>query len=120
MPGLKPLPPEHAKVFHFSTPPPLTLYLHMPWCVRKCPYCDFNSHEPREDIPQQAYVDAGAVQCGFCTPGLIMTSTAFMEKHKDRKVSREEIRKGHAGNLCRCTGYETIIRAVKMCLEDSE
>ena len=69
---------------------------------------------------QQAYVDAGAVQCGFCTPGLIMTSTAFVEKHKDRKVSREEIRKGHAGNLCRCTGYETIMRAVEMCLEDSE
>ena len=45
-------------MFQFSTPPPLTLYLHMPWCVRKCPYCDFNSHEPREDIPQQAYVDA--------------------------------------------------------------
>ena len=68
---------------------------------------------------QQAYVDAGAVQCGFCTPGLIMTSTAFVEKHKDRKVSREEIRKGHAGNLCRCTGYETIIRAVEQCLADA-
>ena len=69
---------------------------------------------------QAAFLAAGAVQCGFCTPGLIMTSTAFVEKHKDRKVSREEIRKGHAGNLCRCTGYETIIRAVEMCLEDSE
>jgi aerobic-type carbon monoxide dehydrogenase small subunit (CoxS/CutS family) len=69
---------------------------------------------------QQAYVDAGAVQCGFCTPGMIMTTTAFVEKHKDCKVSREEIRKGHAGNLCRCTGYETIIRAVEMCLKGSE
>ena len=69
---------------------------------------------------QKAYVDAGAVQCGFCTPGLIMTTTAFVEKHGDRKVSRQEIRKGHAGNLCRCTGYETIIRAVEMCLKDSE
>jgi aerobic-type carbon monoxide dehydrogenase small subunit (CoxS/CutS family) len=49
-----------------------------------------------------------------------MTSTAFVEKHKDRKVSREEIRKGHAGNLCRCTGYETIIRAVEICLEDPD
>ena len=45
-------------MFQFSTPPPLTLYIHMPWCMRKCPYCDFNSHEPREDIPQRAYVDA--------------------------------------------------------------
>jgi len=69
---------------------------------------------------QQAYVDAGAVQCGFCTPGLIMTSTAFVDNHKGHKVSRGEIRKGHAGNLCRCTGYETIIRAVEICLEDSE
>ena len=44
---------------------------------------------------QQAYLDTGAVQCGFCTPGLIMTSTAFIEQHKDNKeVSREEIRRG--------------------------
>lgn len=52
---------------------------------------------------QQAYVDAGAVQCGFCTPGLVMSSTAFIEKHKGQSVTREEIRRGHAGNLCRCT-----------------
>lgn len=38
--------------------PPLTLYVHLPWCVRKCPYCDFNSHEPRGPIPERAYVDA--------------------------------------------------------------
>lgn len=69
---------------------------------------------------QQAYVDAGAVQCGFCTPGLIMTSTAFVEAHRGRAVSREEIRRGHAGNLCRCTGYESIIRAVEKCLEKDE
>lgn len=65
---------------------------------------------------QQAYVDAGAVQCGFCTPGLIMTSTAFVERHQGQEVSREEIRRGHAGNLCRCTGYETIINAVESAL----
>ncbi len=69
---------------------------------------------------QQAYLDKGAVQCGFCTPGLIMSSTAFVEQHKGRKVSRDEIRRGHAGNLCRCTGYEDIIRAVEQCLEDQE
>ena len=69
---------------------------------------------------QQAYVDKGAVQCGFCTPGLIMSSTAFVEQHKGRKVSRDEIRRGHAGNLCRCTGYEDIIKAVEQCLEDEE
>jgi aerobic-type carbon monoxide dehydrogenase small subunit (CoxS/CutS family) len=70
---------------------------------------------------QQAYLDSGAVQCGFCTPGLIMTSTSFVEKHKDKdKISRAEIRRAHAGNLCRCTGYESIIRAVEQCLADAE
>jgi oxygen-independent coproporphyrinogen-3 oxidase len=41
-----------------SALPPLALYVHMPWCVRKCPYCDFNSHAAPEVIPQQQYVDA--------------------------------------------------------------
>lgn len=68
---------------------------------------------------QQAYLDTGSVQCGFCTPGLVMASTAFVEKHQGDKVTREEIRRGHAGNLCRCTGYEGIIRAVEQCM-DSE
>ena len=70
---------------------------------------------------QQAYLDTGAVQCGFCTPGLIMASTAFVEKHQgQKKVSRHEIRRAHAGNLCRCTGYEGIIRAVEQCLTQKE
>jgi len=43
---------------HFEVPPPLTLYVHIPWCVRKCPYCDFNSHEAKGDIPEAAYLDA--------------------------------------------------------------
>ena len=45
-------------MFDFTAPPPLTLYIHLPWCVRKCPYCDFNSHEARAAIPEQAYVEA--------------------------------------------------------------
>ena len=45
-------------MFEFTAPPPLTLYIHLPWCVRKCPYCDFNSHEVREAVPEQAYVEA--------------------------------------------------------------
>jgi aerobic-type carbon monoxide dehydrogenase small subunit (CoxS/CutS family) len=73
--------------------------------------------EGRLSAVQQAYLDAGAVQCGFCTPGLIMTSTAFVEKNRGKQVSRDEIRRAHAGNLCRCTGYETIVRAVERCLE---
>ena len=67
---------------------------------------------------QQAYIDAGAVQCGYCTPGFIMTTTAFVEKYQGETVDRELIRKEHAGNLCRCTGYETIICAVESCLKD--
>ena len=68
---------------------------------------------------QRAFVEEAAVQCGFCTPGLVMSSTAFIEKHKGQPVTREEIRRGHAGNLCRCTGYDAIIAAVESCLNDT-
>jgi putative oxygen-independent coproporphyrinogen III oxidase len=45
-------------MFRFAAPPPLSLYIHIPWCVRKCPYCDFNSHEVRDGIPEPAYLAA--------------------------------------------------------------
>lgn len=67
---------------------------------------------------QQAFVDEGAVQCGICTPGFVMAATAFVEKNRDRKVNRNEIRRGLAGNLCRCTGYDTIVTAVEKSLAE--
>jgi len=66
---------------------------------------------------QKAYVDEGAVQCGFCTPGFIMATTSFAEKSKGKKVSLEDIQKAHAGNLCRCTGYQNIAKAVEKSIE---
>lgn len=61
---------------------------------------------------QQAFVDSGGVQCGFCTPGMVMAATALLEKNK--KPTLEEIREGLAGNLCRCTGYTKIFEAVEL------
>jgi len=60
---------------------------------------------------QQAFVDEGAVQCGFCTPGFIMSSLPIIESGKT--FTREEIRKQVSGNFCRCTGYEKIIDAIE-------
>jgi len=59
---------------------------------------------------QQAFIDAGAIQCGFCTPGMVLTAHAFMLKHPE--PSREEARRAIAANLCRCTGYQQIIDAI--------
>lgn len=66
---------------------------------------------------QQGYVDESAVQCGFCTPGLVMTTTAFIENNDGKPVSKEAIRKAHAGNICRCTGYQTVLKVTEKCLQ---
>ena len=67
------------------------------------------------DPVQQAFVDAGAVQCGFCTPGLIMATHDLLDRSP--RPSELQIREALAGNLCRCTGYEKIIDAVKLAAE---
>jgi carbon-monoxide dehydrogenase small subunit len=64
------------------------------------------------DPVQEAFVKAGAVQCGFCTPGLIVATHDLL--HRVSKPSDEEIRESLAGNLCRCTGYEKILDAVRL------
>jgi carbon-monoxide dehydrogenase small subunit len=61
---------------------------------------------------QQAFVDAGAVQCGFCTPGLVVATAALLERIPD--PSEDEIREALSGNLCRCTGYQKIFDAVHL------
>ncbi|MFD6356136.1 (2Fe-2S)-binding protein [Nocardia sp. NPDC056611] len=67
------------------------------------------------DPMQQAFVEAGAVQCGFCTPGLIVQAHDLIERVPN--PSDVEIREALAGNLCRCTGYEKILDAVRMAAE---
>lgn len=59
---------------------------------------------------QQSFVDHGAVQCGFCTPGMILTSKALLDRNP--KPSEEEIKRGISGNICRCTGYKKIVGAI--------
>jgi len=59
---------------------------------------------------QQAFVEKGAIQCGFCTPGMILTAKAFLEEKPH--PSEEEVKKAIAGNLCRCTGYVKIVEAI--------
>ncbi len=64
------------------------------------------------DPIQQAFIDHGAVQCGFCTPGMILSSKALLNETPN--PSLEEIKRGLSGNLCRCTGYKKIVESVQM------
>jgi aerobic carbon-monoxide dehydrogenase small subunit len=61
---------------------------------------------------QEAFRQCHGLQCGFCTPGFIVSVTAFLEEHPDPDL--DQIREGLSGNLCRCTGYQGIIKAVEM------
>lgn len=64
------------------------------------------------DPLQKAFMENGAVQCGYCTPGMIMSAKALLLKNPN--PTEEEIREAIAGNICRCTGYNNIVKAVKM------
>jgi len=64
---------------------------------------------------QQAFVDRGGMQCGFCTPGMILSAKALLDENPD--PTDEEIRKGLEGNFCRCTGYTKIIESIRVAAE---
>ena len=64
---------------------------------------------------QEAFADAGAIQCGFCTPGMVISTKALLDRNSD--PSEEEIRDALSGNLCRCTGYGQIVEAVTIAAE---
>ncbi|MFJ8629883.1 (2Fe-2S)-binding protein [Streptomyces sp. NPDC093568] len=64
---------------------------------------------------QQAFLDAGAVQCGFCTPGMVVTATDLLSRSP--RPSEADVRREMSGNLCRCTGYQRIVEAVLLAAE---
>jgi carbon-monoxide dehydrogenase small subunit len=69
----------------------------------------------RLDPVQEAFVKHTAIQCGFCTPGMVMAAKAFLDEHP--KPSRAEVRRAISGNLCRCTGYQQIVDAIMAAAE---
>jgi aerobic carbon-monoxide dehydrogenase small subunit len=87
-------------------------------CITLAVECDGKEVRTVEDLAQggklsslqEAFLDQGAVQCGFCTPGMLMSATALLERND--KPSLAQIKKALEGNLCRCTGYNAIVDAV--------
>lgn len=67
---------------------------------------------------QQAFVDHGAIQCGFCTPGMVLTAKALLDENP--KPTEKEVRQAIAGNICRCTGYSNIVEAILAASENGE
>lgn len=67
---------------------------------------------------EKAYIEEGAVQCGFCTPGMVMATNALLKDNAH--PNSKEIKEGLAGNICRCTGYQTIFKAVKKIADEEE
>lgn len=65
---------------------------------------------------QQAFVDAGAVQCGYCTPGAVLSAKALLDKNPN--PSDDEIRESLSGNLCRCTGYSKMVEAIRLAAKE--
>ncbi len=69
------------------------------------------AHDGQLDVIQRAFMEEGGVQCGFCTPGMLISARALLDRSSN--PTEEEIREALVGNLCRCTGYTRIVRAVQ-------
>lgn len=69
-------------------------------------------------VIEEAFLDAGSVQCGFCTPGFVMNTYYLLKNNPDPR--EEDIKKAISGNLCRCTGYQMIIDAIKLAAKRGE
>ncbi len=76
------------------------------------------SQTHRYDILRNAFEEEGAVQCGFCTPGMMIASESLLNKNAN--PTEEEIKIGLSGNLCRCTGYNMIIKAIQRAVKDGD
>lgn len=81
--------------------------------LASCGVCEsFDSTVGMRSPLQQAFLDVGAVQCGYCTPGMLMSAKALIDEYGD--PTEEQIKEGIAGNICRCTGYDRIVKAIKV------
>ena len=95
-------------------------------CITASVKCDGKSVRTLEDIAaggslhpiQRQLVDKGAIQCGYCTPGIVMTSISLLERNPH--PTEAEIREGLSGNLCRCTGYSKIVEAIAAAAKEIE
>ncbi len=73
-------------------------------------------HQGRADPLQKAFIETGAAQCGYCTPGMIIAAKALLKENPDPSLA--DIKRGLSGNLCRCTGYTRIFEAVQLAAEE--
>jgi len=75
---------------------------------------------PALSVLQRAFVERGGTQCGICTPGILVTAHALLQRAKGRVPAEDEVRVALAGNLCRCTGYQMIVNAVRAAARETK
>jgi len=75
------------------------------------------AHNGQLSRVQQAFIDEGAIQCGFCTPGLVLSASALVASGK--QLTKDEVKRELSGHLCRCTGYQNIVTAVQKSLDEN-